>query len=54
METENKRNGASWANQQQTSTRITIPTKAARFSRLGPPAYIPGESLFQADLFSIS
>ena len=55
METENKlRNGANWSNQQQTSPWIITPTEAGRFSRLAQSAYMPGESLFQADLFSIS
>ena len=54
METENKRNGASWANQQQTFPWIIIPTEAGQFSRLAQSAYIYGETLFQADLFSIS
>jgi hypothetical protein len=50
METENQlRNEANWSNQQQTSPRIIIPTKAARFSRLGPPSDILGESLFHAE-----
>ena len=50
METENKlRNEANWSNQQQTSPRIIIPTKAAWFSRLGPPSDILGESLFHAE-----
>jgi len=55
METENKlRNGANWSNQQQTFPWIITLTKAAQFSRLAQSAYIPGEALFQADLFSIS
>ena len=55
METENKlRNRANWFNQSETSLLIIIPTKVAQFSRLGQSAYIPEESLFQADLFSIS
>ena len=55
METENKlRNRANWSNQQQTFTWVIIPTEAGQFSQLGPPACTLGESLFQADLFSIS
>ncbi|MFC1677291.1 hypothetical protein ACFL3G_09545 [Planctomycetota bacterium] len=55
METENKQiNRANWSNQQQAFTLIIIPIETGRFSRLGLPAYIPGETLFQADLFSIS
>ncbi len=54
METENKQgNRASWSDQQQAAARTIIPTKDTWFSRLGPSADILGESLFQADLFSI-
>ena len=54
METENKQgNKASWFDQQQATARTIIPTKDTWFFRLGLPAYIPDESLFQADLFSI-
>jgi len=55
METENKLgNRANWSNQQQTFPRIIIPTEAGQFSRLAQSVYIQGESLFQADLSSIS
>ena len=55
METENKQiNRANWSNQQQAFTLIIIPIETDRFSRLDQLAYIHGESLFQADLFSIS
>ena len=52
METKNKhRNRANWSNQQQAFTPSTIPIEAGRFSRLDQLAYLPGETLFQADLF---
>jgi len=55
METENKPgNGANWFNQQQIFPWIITPTEAGQFSRLAQSAYIPGETLFQSDLFSIS
>jgi len=55
MKTENKPgNRANWSNQQQTFPWIITPTEAGQFSQLGPPAYILGGSLFQADLLSIS
>ena len=55
MGTENMQgNRANWFNQQQAFARIIIPVETGRFSRLAQSAYMPGESLFQADLFSIS